>query len=70
MASIDDTISTNGEERIVWLLRSAPVTTTRIRIYITKMGLTPYLDYELPAVREFEILPQSGSGSANGARGN
>jgi len=66
---IDDKTSISGDGQTVWLHQFAPVTTTRIRIYITKMGPTPYRDYERPAVREFEILPQSASRSSNG-RGN
>jgi hypothetical protein len=68
--SIDDKISISGEGQTVWLHRFAPVTTTRVRIYITKMGPTPYPDYERPAVREFEVLPESGSRSSNGGKGN
>jgi len=58
---IDDNISTSGEGATVWLHRFAPVTTTRVRIYITKMGPTPYPDYERPAIKEFEILPETAS---------
>ena len=61
--SIDDSISISGEGGTVWLHRFAPVTTTGIRIYITKMGPTLYPpDYERPAVREFQILPEAGKG--------
>ena len=62
--SLDDEISVSGEDGTVWLHRFAPVTTARIRIYITKMGPTPYPGYERPAVREFEILPEPGSCSS------
>jgi len=59
--SLDDEISISGEGGTVWLHRFGPVTTTRVRIYVTKMGPTPYPGYERPAVREFEVLPGPGS---------
>ncbi|NUQ63894.1 MAG: hypothetical protein HUU20_15560 [Pirellulales bacterium] len=54
--SIDDEISISGEAGTVWLHRFAPLTTARIRVLVTKMGPTPYPDYERPAVREFDVL--------------
>jgi hypothetical protein len=62
--SLDDKISISGEGGTVWLHRFAPVTTARVRVYITKMGPTPYPNYERPAVREFEILAEPGDRSS------
>ena len=58
---IDDEVSAGGVEGTVWLHQFPPVTTTRIRIYVTKMGPEPYPDYERPAIREFKVLPPLGS---------